>query len=103
MTARGRAGVTLAELMVVIVVLGVMAAVTAVAFARREPVAAAIPTLASISAARAESIRSGKPETIRLDAANSPSIATAYPDGRVITNASVVIDPLTGRNSDGAR
>lgn len=98
-----RAGVTLAELMVVIVILGVMAGVTAVAFARREPVAAANPTLASIAAARAEAIRSGKPETIGLGSGDSRSIATAYPDGRVVTNASVAIDPLTGRSTDGAR
>ena len=103
MTTRGRAGVTLAELMVVIVILGVMAAVTAVAFARRPPVAEVDARTVAIAAARAEAVRSGKPLTIRLGSADSLSLATAYPDGRVVTNAAVAIDPLTGRSVDGAR
>ena len=103
MTRRGRDGVTLAELMVVIVMLGVMAGVTAVAFARREPSAAANPTLAAIAAARAESIGSGKAVLIRLESDGSLSLATAYPDGRVVTDAPVAIDPLTGRSGDAAR
>ena len=85
--------------MVVIVILGVMAGVTAVAFARREPLAAGNPTLAAIAAARAESIRSGQPETIRLGSADSLSLATVYPDGRVVTDAPVAVDPLAGRSA----
>lgn len=103
MTTRGRAGVTLAELMVVIVILGVMAAVTGVAFARRAPVRDVDPRNAAIAAARAEAIRSGKPLTIRLGSADSLALATAYPDGRVVTSATVAVDPLTGRSGDGAR
>ena len=103
MKPRRRAGVTLAELTVVIVILGVMAGVTSVAFARRQPVDAANPTLASIAAARAKAIRSAKPQTIRLGLADSLSLATVYPDGRVVTSAAIAIDPLTGRTADAPR
>ena len=98
MRVRQRAGVTLAELMVVIVILSVMAGVTAVAFARREPVTAANPTLAAIAEARAEAISTGQPATIRLGAGDSLRLATVYPDGRVVTDASVSLDPLAGRS-----
>lgn len=103
MRARVRAGVTLAELLVVIVILAVMAGVTVVAFARREPVAVANPILASIAAARVKSVNSGRPETIRLGPPDSFALATVYPDGRVVTNAPVGIDPLSGRSGDAAR
>ena len=99
MTPSDRSGVTLAELMVVIVILGVMAGVTAVAFARREPLAATNPTIAAIAAARAGSISSGQPMTIRLGAADSLSLATVYPDGRVVTDAPVALDALAGRSA----
>ena len=101
--ARERIGVTLAELMVVIVILGVMAGVTVVAFARRIPVTAGSPMLASIATARAEAVRSGTPETIRVGSADGLALATVYPDGRVVTNAAVAIDPLSGRTDDGSR
>ena len=99
---RARRGVTLAELMVVIVILGVMAGVTAVAFARREPVTPMNPTLAVIAEARAKAIGTGQPATILLGAGDSLRLATGYPDGRVVTDAAVALDPLAGRG-DAAR
>ena len=100
-TAEGRrAGVTLAELMVVIVILGVMAAVTGIAFARRAPVPVADARVAAVEAARAESIRSGRPATIRVEVDGEPWLATLHPDGRVVTDAPLGIDPLSGRRDD---
>ena len=98
-----RRGVTLAELMVVIVILGVMAAVTGIAFGTRAPVPHADAQLARIAGARAEAVRSGRAATNRLDIDGAIYVVTAFADGRVVTNAPIGVDPLSGRVSHDAR
>lgn len=98
-----RRGFTLAELMVVIMILGVMAAVTGVAFATKAPVPVADARLARVAAARDSAVRTGQPTTVQLDVDGALYLATTYPDGRVITDAPVAIDPLSGRSVRATR
>ena len=98
-----RRGVTLAELMVVIVILGVMAAVTGVAFVTRAPVPAADARLARVADARAEAVRTGQAATLQVRLNGETFLVTAFPDGRIVTDAPVAIDPLSGRAMHAAR
>jgi prepilin-type N-terminal cleavage/methylation domain-containing protein len=99
-----RPGVTLIELIVVIAILGVMAGVAALGVRGvRRPhgtdVAAAL-----VAAARDSALRTGRPVAIALpDSARAPRHATALPDGRVIADADLGIDPFTGRASHATR
>ncbi|NUO62131.1 MAG: prepilin-type N-terminal cleavage/methylation domain-containing protein [Gemmatimonadaceae bacterium] len=96
----GRRGVTLAELMVVIVILGVMAAVTGVAFARKAPVPVTDARVAAVARARTAAIAGGRDSTLRIETDSGPWLVTVRPDGRVVTVAPLGIDPLSGRRDD---
>lgn len=98
-----RRGFTLAELMVVIMIFGVIAAVTGIAFATTAPIPSVDARLAQIAAARDSAVRTGKPATVQLDVHDTLYLATAFPDGRVVTDALVVIDPLSGRSARAIR
>jgi len=94
-----RAGVTLVELIVVIVLLGVIASVSALALARSRPGVVVDAAAAAASAARDSALRSGRAVTIAVHSSRGPIFATALPDGRVIADSAYRIDPLTGRSS----
>ncbi len=87
----------------VLVILGVMAAVAGVAFGTRAPVPIADARAADIARARDVAIRSGHPTTITLTVAGQRRVATAFPDGRVATDAPVPVDPLSGRALHASR
>jgi Tfp pilus assembly protein FimT len=89
--------------MAVIVILGVMAAVTGVAFMTRAPVAAADTRLARVAKARAQAVQTGQTATLQLDMNGEAFLVTAFPDGRIVTDAPIVIDPLSGRATRAAR
>ena len=92
--ASSRSGVTLTELMVVLVLLGLMAGVVGLAW-RPNP-AARSQRLDPIAAARHEAIQSG--HSVRVDITiDGQSVAiAALPDGRIIAPTGVRVDPLTG-------
>ena len=105
-----RAGVTLVELLVVLAILGVMAGVAGLSFAR--PVLAVQQpgsleaALDSIAEVRRMAITRGVSITVTLSISGStagggdaPWIvrATALPDGSIIADAALGIDRLTGR------
>ena len=98
-----RRGVTLAELMVVIVILGVMAAVTGIAFTTKMPVPEADARIARVAAARADAVLSGQTATLQLDVDGEMYLVTAFPDGRVVTDAPIAVDQLSGRTMHAAR
>ena len=98
-----RRGVTLAELMVVIVILGVMAGVTGVAFATRTPVPDVDARLARVANARADAVRIGRPVTLPLAVNGASYLVTAFPDGRIVTDAPIPINRLSGRPDHAAR
>jgi len=100
-----RRGVTLIELIVVIALLAVLAGVTGVAMQRARPPRGIDVQAAAALAARDSALRRGRKVTVRIAAPGGgrSSILTAYPDGRVIADAALGIDPLSGRAADATR
>ena len=100
-----RAGFTLIELIVVIVLLGILAGVGGVAMVRSQPRSRDSEPLlrvaAHLASARREAIISGRSVTVRIVDTTGVFFATALPDGRVIVdatlNAVLKIDQLTGK------
>ena len=85
-------GVTLVELLVVIVILALVTGVSGLAFASlRVPRASALVRTARV--ARAEAIRAGRPVSLRLDSLRRRPVILFLPDGRAVGRAA---DPLTG-------
>lgn len=103
---RGRCtpqGVTLVELMVVLVLLGVLAGVVGLTLTAAPHPSAVDAATAAILAARDSAVRSGRAVTISVVVSEHVHDATALPDGRVITDAPAAIDPLSGSVRDSAR
>jgi prepilin-type N-terminal cleavage/methylation domain-containing protein len=94
MTARP--GVTLLELMVVLTILSVTAAVTGVAVRRAQPVHVADLRAAAIARARRMAIHSGHPVTASIDIDSVLAPITALPGGSVIADSTLHVDRLTG-------
>jgi len=100
---RDRSGVTLLELMVVLVLLSVLASVVALAF-RATPRAQPLDQANKrVLAARDSALRFGHPVTVNVEVAGSQGVATAFPDGRVIADTALHFDALTGLPSHAAR
>jgi len=91
---RARSGVTLIELMVVIVALAIMASVVSLATrarpTRRNDVGA------QISAARTSALSTGRPVNVLVQSSSGVHVLTALPDGSVLADGSVHVNPLTG-------
>jgi len=95
---RSSAGVTLVELMVVLVLLGLMAAVVGLAW-RRDPVRTRDATTdgqGAIAAARHQALASGRAVRVELTIDGQRVAIAALPDGRVIAPEGMRVDPLTG-------
>jgi len=90
-----RAGVTMTELMVVLVLLGLMAAVVGLAW-RREPVRTGQAGQDSIAAARHRAVTSGRAVRFQMTVDGRIVTIAALPDGRVFAPAELHVDPLTG-------
>jgi len=92
-----RRGLTLVEMLVVLVLLGAIAGVATVAFAPVR-VPAPSPVLDALTAARRKAIGSGRAVTITIaQDSGPPALATAWPDGRIVADGAVPLDPFTGR------
>ena len=97
MTARR--AVTLMELIVVLVLLGVIAGVVGLTVhTARRPVQMD-PILAAVEAARDSAIRTGHTVTIMVHANGAEHEATAGPDGLVRADSALEIDLLTGAHN----
>lgn len=92
-TARRR-GVTLVELMVVLVVLGLMAGVVGLAW-RSNP-ASQNTQRDAIARARARALESGATVRLQVTLEGQRVTVAALPDGSVIAPPGLHIDPLTG-------
>jgi prepilin-type N-terminal cleavage/methylation domain-containing protein len=93
-----RTGVTLVELMVVLAILGAIAAVSGLALASLTP-APVSPRVLALRRARIEAIHGGVPVGLRADGTALPAVRF-LPDGRAIGSE---VDPLTGAPRDSAR
>lgn len=95
---RGRSGVTMVELLVVLVILGLVMGLTAVAFHPAER--AAEPSAEDrVAGARQEAIATGSAVSIVVPDSAAPWMATALPDGRVLRSRR----SLGGEGTDASR
>jgi prepilin-type N-terminal cleavage/methylation domain-containing protein len=95
----GRRGVTLLELLVVLVILGLVASIAAFAPSAMER-PAVDEVAAQISDARREALRSGVSVTIDIVVDGRPRAVTALPDGSLIADPGLAVDRLSGRRMD---
>ena len=98
-----RSGVTLAELLVVIVILGLIAGIAVQGFANG-PHTAEAESRATIErqlrAARSAALRTRRPVVIRVADSLGAMSAVALPDGSIIGDAVLSRDRLTGARRD---
>lgn len=92
-------GVTLVELLVVLVLMGIVAGVVGLTIHTARPLTATDPITSAIATARDSAIRSGRSVTIGLNLSDAQREITARPDGRVIADSTLDIDPLTGERN----
>jgi len=95
-------GITLVELLVVLVLLGIAASVVGLAFGSSQRQAMATTVRDELNAARDSAIRSGHPLTLQTRGLNSDHWMTALPDGRIIADSALAIDRFSG-DDDAAR
>jgi len=91
-----RRAVTLVELLVVLVLLGLMAGVVGLTIHTAPHTAPDDPVLAVVGAARNAAIRTAHAVTVTLRVDGGEHEATAEPDGEVLADSALQIDPLTG-------
>jgi type II secretory pathway pseudopilin PulG len=87
------------ELLVVIVLMGLLAGVVGLTMNSTPGTTALDPVTASVMAARDSALRTGHPVTIHITTERDAHHATAFPDGRVLTDAPLGIDALSGSAS----
>ncbi|HKV50229.1 MAG TPA: prepilin-type N-terminal cleavage/methylation domain-containing protein [Gemmatimonadaceae bacterium] len=89
--------VTLVELLVVLVLLGIMAGLVALTVHTARPPAPTDPVVSAVNAARDSAIQSGHTVTVTLPVGGAEREVTAGPDGHVLADSALHVDPLTGR------
>jgi prepilin-type N-terminal cleavage/methylation domain-containing protein len=97
MSTSPRTGVTLVELLVALLLLGMMATVVGIAVPRAEPPSTADEISHAISNARRAAIDSGRSVTINLSVHGTLHAATALPDGSIVADTGLGVERLTGR------
>ena len=98
-----RSGVTLAELLVVIVILGLIAGIALQGVASAPRTANAVSRAAierQLIAARSAALRTRRPVVVRVVDSLGAMSAVALPDGSVIGDAPLSRDRLTGTRRD---
>lgn len=99
----GRAGITLVELVVALAILGVAAAVTGLAVRAMPEPAAAERRDGQIATARRRALSQRHPVAVTLADSGLLLRAVAFPDGRVVADPALEVDPLTGRRREASR
>ncbi|HEV7586811.1 MAG TPA: prepilin-type N-terminal cleavage/methylation domain-containing protein [Longimicrobium sp.] len=99
----GRAGVTLIELAVALAILGVAATVTGLAVRAMPEPDAAQKRDGRIDAARRRSLSERHPVAVELADSGALLRAVVFPDGRVVADPALQVDPLSGRRREAAR
>ncbi len=87
---------TLLELLVALALLGLLAGAAGLTLHTTLHPPEAGPAARQVSAARDSALRRGSPVTIAIRGAHGALEATALPDGRVIADPALGVDPLTG-------
>jgi prepilin-type N-terminal cleavage/methylation domain-containing protein len=94
---RARSGVTLVELMVVLVMLSVIASVVVLAVRATPPRRAGDESIRAVIAARDSALRTGRVVSVLVSINGSERVATAFPDGHVEADSALQFDVLSGR------
>lgn len=89
-----RRGMTLIELMVVVVVLGVVASVSALVMPNK--IVPPDDTAHRIANARTKALRTGRPVSVVVQLDTSFALVTALPDGTVLADSAAHTNRLTG-------
>ena len=100
---RCRRGVTLLELMVVLVLLSILASVVVLSIRAMPQAQPFDQTNRKVLAARDSALRLGHPVTVSAEVAGAQHVATAFPDGRVIADTAFHFDELSGLPIHAAR
>lgn len=87
--SRARLGVTLLELLVAVVIVGLLAGVVGLAVRRLPEPSEAERLAALVVDARRTALRAGRPETIVLRLDGAAHAVTALPNGEVVADAAV--------------
>ena len=98
-----RAGATLLELILVLAILGFMAGIVGLAAPQAITLVKADSAVASAMELRALAIRSGHAVMGDVSMRSGIVAVTAYPDGRVLADGALRIDPLSGRVTHAPR
>jgi prepilin-type N-terminal cleavage/methylation domain-containing protein len=94
---RSRDGVTLVELMVVLVLLSMLASVVVLGIRSTPPKRASDESIRIVMAARDSALRTGRSVSVVESMNGSERTATAFPDGRVEADSALAFDALSGR------
>ncbi len=87
---------TLIEVVVVVAIIGVIAGVTALTLPRVVELPASDPGRV-LAEARRKALREGLPHVARLMIDSAVHEAVALPDGSVVTDTGVAVEPFTAR------
>ena len=93
----GRMGVTLLELIIVLAVIAVATAVATVSFRPPQTAISADSMWAQVEELRAQAVRTGRRATATIQTDSGARAVTAYPDSRVNSELTTLVDYLTGR------
>jgi prepilin-type N-terminal cleavage/methylation domain-containing protein len=91
-----RSGVTLVELVVALCVVGLVAAVVGIAIPRATPPIGEGAVAQAVMAARQTAITSGHATTVDVTVKGTLHSVTASPDGLIVADSALGIDPLSG-------
>ena len=91
-----RRGLTLIELMVVLVLLAILASVVGLSIRTAQPVSGLTPVEAQLAALRDSATRTGHAVSAQIATPSGLRDATAYPDGRLVADPEFNVNPLTG-------
>lgn len=97
---RCRSGLTLVELLVTLALIGVVTGVVGLAFRAAPPLPDGSEVQAAVAAARRQALTARRPVTTSIRVAEGVHSVTALPDGSVLVDSLLRVDPLTGRPLD---
>jgi prepilin-type N-terminal cleavage/methylation domain-containing protein len=97
-----RAGVTLVELLVVLVILSVATGLTTIALRSIRP-STTLDAQSELRALRGEAIRTGVPVTRALRGKDGIHLATALADGRILVDSVMQVDLTATSSRDATR
>lgn len=97
-----RRGVTLLELLAILLIVGTVASVVSLAVRHLDEPDPADP-YTQVANARRDALADGAVRALVLRLHDRPAAVSVLPDGRVIADSALALDPLTGQRANAAR